>query len=238
MPSRAVSGLLLASVSCLSLLAGSMAGCASERAALAAQLESCGLLTEGTVGPRTLDAVYAPDACYEQCLAEASCEQLSAALCRTSLDLLLACDARCAVRCGDGSLLGVERRCDGFAQCADGSDEEGCQFALVCNDGRGVPGARCDGSYNCPGGEDEQGCPSTTMMCDGGRWVGAWERCDGYTACADGRDEAGCPTFTCRDGRRITHRPGDDPRCNGWTQCGDSSDELGCAQLVTMCGAS
>jgi len=228
----------LALLTLVPALAGSaLAGCATETQALAARLESCGLLSEGALGTTTLQAVYAPDACYQQCLAEAQCGALTAALCRTSLDLLIQCDQRCAHHCGDGSLLGVERRCDGFAQCEDGSDEQGCDFALICNDGRGVPGARCDGSYNCPSGEDETGCTTEPMRCDGGRYFGNWERCDGYASCVDGADERGCPAFTCRDGRIITHRPGDEARCNGWTQCGDGSDEEGCARLTLMCTA-
>jgi hypothetical protein len=219
------------------LFTGLVAGCSGERTALVAQLQGCGLLSEGRVVQRTLSSLYAPSACYEQCLAEASCEALSAALCRSDLSLPLACDARCAVRCGDGSLVGVESRCNGSNECEDGADERGCMFDLVCSDGRGVPGARCDGAWNCPRGEDEIGCPpnSTSTMCDRGlRWFGELDRCDGYAVCADGADERDCPTFACDDGQRLVYRA-DSPECDRVTNCRDGSDERGCARL-TPCG--
>lgn len=222
------------------VLVGLGAGCASEHAALVSQLQECGIVTEGRVGPSTLSGLYAPTACYQQCLAEASCAQLSAAICRSDVSLLIACDQRCAVRCGDGMLLGVESRCNGYEECADGADERGCLFDLVCRDGRRVPGARCDGSWNCPGGEDEEGCPprNTTTRCDGGsRSFGEWDRCDGYADCVDGADERDCPTFACDDGQRITYRD-ESPLCNGWWQCSDGTDERGCARLEPMCGGT
>lgn len=219
------------------LAALSLAGCANERQALTSQLEACGLLSEGRVSARTLSAIYAPNGCYEQCLAEATCAQLEEALCRTSVSLLVRCDERCAFRCDDGGLLGPERVCDGSPQCMGGEDERGCSFPLECRDGRRVPGARCDGAWNCPDGSDEQGCPPSETTCDGGRWFGSWERCDGYQNCIDGADERDCPSHRCDDGRTITYRTGaEDPLCNGWTQCGDGSDERDCAQLVVMCG--
>jgi hypothetical protein len=224
----------------LLLFAGLGAGCARESSALVAHLQGCGLLTEGRIGRTTLSSLYAPTACYEQCLAEASCEALSAALCRSDVTLLIACDERCAVRCGDGSLIGVEARCNGWNECEDGADERGCVFDLVCDDGRRVPGARCDGSWNCPGGEDEAGCPprATTTMCDGGRRsFGVWDRCNRYADCEDGADERDCPTFECDDGERVVYRD-DSPACDGWTECRDGTDERGCALLAPMCGGS
>ena len=215
--------------------AAAVTGCASEHAALAARLETCGLLTEGQRGTRTLSAIYAPDDCYDQCLAEASCAELEQALCRSSVSLLVRCDEQCAFRCEDGGLLGPERVCDGSPQCMGGEDERDCNFPLVCRDGSRVPGARCDGAWNCGDGSDEEGC--SAQMCDGARWLNPWERCDGFENCSDGADERGCPTHTCGDGRTVTYRSASEhPVCNGWAQCGDGSDERDCAQLMFMCG--
>lgn len=203
--------------------------------ALAARLQSCGLLTAGDLGPTSLAAFYAPDACYQDCLARADCEALAGALCRSDLELLLRCDERCAFHCEDDSLVGVERVCDGVEDCDAGEDERGCPGREVtCASGARVTGARCDGLLDCGDGSDERGC---SPRCGDGSYFGEWDRCDGYRRCADGSDEAGCPTYTCGDGRVLTYRSASaTPRCNGWSQCFDGSDEAGCATLVVSCG--
>jgi hypothetical protein len=218
-------------------------GCAPTEAGavLAPRLRECGLLSSGTIGPYTLSGIYAPNACYEGCLAEASCEALEDGLCRTMLDLLVACDERCAFRCDDGGLLGPERLCDGAMQCMGGEDEEGCAFDLVCTDGSRVPGARCDGGWNCPDGSDEAGCPPSSgyFECtDRSGTLYTWQRCDGTPSCSDGSDETGCPSWICESGQRLTYREREaSPRCNGYPQCTDASDERNCAALTVRCGS-
>lgn len=206
---------------------------------LVERLRECEILSDGELGPYALSGFYAPDACYERCLAEASCPDLTASLCRAELELLLRCDQRCAFACDDGTLLGPDRVCDGFRACAGGEDEEGCDFPLTCTDGTRVRGARCDGAWNCPDGSDEAGCPATsgfTSCADGSASYASWQRCDGASSCANGEDEVGCPTFGCADSTTITWRIGGvSARCDGWTQCRDGSDEAGCARLTYMC---
>lgn len=221
---------------CLPLLVA-LAGCAPSTGVLAARLEACGLLTEGDLGPRALFGIYAPTGCYQDCLAAVECDALEAAICRTDVTLLVACDRRCAHRCADGALIGVERVCDGTPHCADMGDEEGCPGwgALACRDGSRAMGATCDGLYQCGDGSDEAGCAYPTC---GGSPILPYQRCNGYSECADGSDEAGCPTHVCENGRTITHspdRPG--PRCDGAWQCADGSDERGCAELRLSCGS-
>ena len=222
----------------LALCAGLGACAPAQGDVLVSRLRECGVLSSGEIGPYVLSGLYAPDACYERCLAEASCERLETGLCRTMLDLLVACDERCAFRCDDGSLLGPERVCDGARQCMEGEDERDCDFDLVCNDGSRVPGARCDGAWNCPDGSDEQACPGRTGI-DCGDRSGTyydWQRCDGYRSCGNGADEAGCPSFVCGDGSTVTYRDGaSGPRCDGYAQCGDGSDERSCARLTLVC---
>lgn len=75
----------------------------------------------------------------------------------------------CVRRCGDGMCVEVGARCDGVAQCADGSDERGCAGASCA--ALGPAAARCAAA----------GC-----------YLPAW-RCDGYADCADASDEMDCP---------------------------------------------
>jgi len=172
-------------------------GCTSA-APLQSRLAACELITEGDL-PRL--PLYAPDACYERCLAAASCEQLEAALCRSDVSLLVACDQECAFACDDGGLVAVEAVCDGTAQCAGGEDEAECPV-YVCDDGTeiGAGRHRCNGWAACPDGSDEAGCPEPDpYVCDDGERVYPTARCDGFAACRDGSDEVGCaePTWTC-----------------------------------------
>jgi len=189
-----------------------------------ARLRTCGLMGPGVVGDPPF---YAPDACYERCLADASCGELERALCGEAIDLLVWCDGLCAYHCPDGSLIAHEQQCDGFPDCMGGSDEAGCEM-LECGAGPPVPRSqRCDGYPDCWDASDESGC---VFRC-AGEEVALSARCNGREDCADGSDEADCPGFECADGRRIDQRQ----RCDGWPACFDGSDEEGCADLTVTC---
>ncbi len=179
----------------LLVLAALAVGCAPP---LESQLRSCDLVTEGELGPRI--PLYAPNDCYARCFASASCDALEAAICRTDVQLLIACDRECAFACAGGELLPVERVCDGNEDCAGGEDEDGCAVHR-CDDGQEIAGDghRCDGRYACRDGSDEAGCPERRFVCDDGELVWEGARCDGWAACDDGSDEAGCaePRWTC-----------------------------------------
>ncbi|MBX3274407.1 MAG: LDL receptor domain-containing protein [Sandaracinaceae bacterium] len=172
---------------------------------LADRLDDCGLATEGVHGPRLTRSFYAPSDCYERCLASASCEALTDTVCGRSIALRLECDERCAYRCRDGALVGLERVCNGFSDCADGEDEAGCATTRM-------PGV---------------------FRCGDGSVISEWSACNGTRDCADGSDELGCFEHACRSGSVIrSARPA---RCDGNWQCDDGSDEDGCAELSSRC---
>lgn len=179
------------------LLVGVLLGCTSAgaegRVAVIEQLQHCQLMSDGEAG-RIPSQLYAPTACYQDCLAGASCEALRQELCGESFALGLECDERCAYRCDDGALLRPDQECDGRMDCAGGEDEGGCDPPMD-------PGCRwataCDGRVECLDGRDEEGCGS--FFCDDGAELAYRERCDGYRRCPGGEDEAFCavPTYTC-----------------------------------------
>lgn len=208
-----------------------LTACAEEPRTLADQLVACGFLLPGDETDFALRDVYAPSACYEQCFARASCDEVEATLCRTSLDLAFACDQECAFRCNDNTIVGIERRCNGTVDCLDASDERGCTNLVSCDDGRTRVGARCDGQVDCDDGTDEQGCPG--LPC-GDAVLPFSARCNRVLDCFfDGSDERDCPRYRCANGVMVDGGP--EAHCNGVTQCEDGSDEAGCARLTLMC---
>jgi len=83
----------------------------------------------------------------------------------------------------------------------DGSDELGCENAVMCMNGSSIPiDLKCEGNLNCCGEQpdcrdmsDEAGCP--VFMCMDGQTIPAKFKCDGADDCKDGSDEEDCPVF-------------------------------------------
>ncbi|CAG0918395.1 unnamed protein product [Notodromas monacha] len=108
----------------------------------------------------------------------------------------------------DGACFDQSFLCDGFTQCSNGFDEQGC-----------------------PG--DVTTCPEDEFLCDEDLCLSNRFRCDGYRHCRDGLDERNCPgnpdrcgefQFHCGSGECVDIRK----RCNGKTDCTDASDEKDC----------
>jgi hypothetical protein len=200
------------------------------------RLRECGLLTPGLYWPEEPWDERA--ACRLTCDANASCDDLQALECTYDISAALqacydACDPPPLI-CPDGEELPGSYRCDGFDDCADGSDEVGCPAEQVWTCADGVQTIRqdwwCDAFDDCADGSDEQGCPADRVFtcADGSDTVRADWRCDGFGDCADHSDEQDCPAgtlFECADGSdTIPMRD----HCDGWTQCNDGSDERDC----------
>ena len=184
------------------LLVAGATGCAADSpvgSRTTAKLIECGFLTDGVPGRSSEVPLYVPDDCYDGCLAAATCEELSAALCNESITLPRRCDEACAYRCPEGALLRPDQECDGVEDCAGGADEAACDPPDEPPAPVRCPGAvDCNGIAECWDGSDEAGCPD--FVCADGTRRSPWVRCDGRPECPDESDEDGCAmrTLTCR----------------------------------------
>lgn len=159
----------------------------------------------------------------------------------------------CEFKCTSGECLTISKRCNGNRDCADGSDENGCdereraasrvecrfdQFMCVdrskCIDQK----LRCDKNNDCEDRSDERncegydagkGCHENQHACPDGLCIDVNALCDGFSDCADGSDEKDCSGLN-NEKRNATSCGPQMFRCNSgqciprWWECDGAPD--------------
>jgi Low-density lipoprotein receptor domain class A len=156
------------------------------------KMYSCGLLTEGEYDCSYI-STDPQGICEANCFMLASCDDINQTLCTatpvaTHIECFHSCEETYGFACdSNNEVIDTFRQCDGFENCTDGSDEDGCpQF--ICDDNeRVLLNYKCDGYQQCSDGSDEDGCPQ--FICDDNERVPLNFECDGYPHCTDSSDE-------------------------------------------------
>uniref|UniRef100_A0A182JZY0 EGF-like domain-containing protein n=1 Tax=Anopheles christyi TaxID=43041 RepID=A0A182JZY0_9DIPT len=163
-------------------------------------------------------------------------------------------------QCDNGACIPTSGHCNDFQDCADGSDESGCDYFLckepfwyrckhetTCISGS----SRCDKQQDCLGGDDEENCdnyevPHRAPLCSKSEFTCTDKACiptdlvcDGVQHCLDGSDEtigcidiaAKCKGFLCRNKHCLKSHHW---VCDGMDDCGDGSDEEHCLSECTL----
>ncbi|GBP36075.1 Low-density lipoprotein receptor-related protein 1 [Eumeta japonica] len=169
--------------------------------------------------------------------------------------------ARCPpghFHCGRGRCIDEQFKCDGDADCPDGSDEDSSPSGpcvnvpcpddhFKCDTNRCILNKWvCDGIKDCRDGTDEEASACARAECGPDQFAcahshrcipAAW-RCDGGRDCGPGddSDEAECKNpecqsmaFTCDSGACIPW----EYYCDGYDDCREGSDERSCGAVST-----
>ena len=69
--------------------------------------------------------------------------------------------------CQDGDFIDADKRCNGMADCPDGSDEGVLAGCMFCSSGDVISESQvCDGPAHCEDGSDEEGCVTHNQLRD------------------------------------------------------------------------
>ncbi|XP_036068750.1 basement membrane-specific heparan sulfate proteoglycan core protein isoform X6 [Oryzias melastigma] len=131
-------------------------------------------------------------------------------------------------RCGDGTCIPLNYKCDNRADCRDMSDEENCGFIAPVYT---TPAPITVPAIKEPVTQPLR-CRADQATCQSGGCISRDYLCDGEKDCPDGSDEFRCGTpspcepneFMCNNGRCALKLW----RCDGDNDCDDNSDELDC----------
>ncbi|KAI8120669.1 Basement membrane-specific heparan sulfate proteoglycan core protein [Lucilia cuprina] len=129
--------------------------------------------------------------------------------------------------CDYSRCIPIEKKCDGYPDCDDETDEIGCPPFTDCNSNEYecddnlciLRNQQCDGVQDCSDGTDEKNCTfcrDQAYLCNTGECILDKLHCDGHNDCADGSDEHNCDCHA------------EQLKCDGKYDCDDGSDEQGC----------
>ncbi|XP_063167671.1 suppressor of tumorigenicity 14 protein [Candoia aspera] len=143
--------------------------------------------------------------------------------------------------CKSGRCVDRNRRCDGWLDCPDASDEKNCSCTedqFRCRNGWCKPKYwLCDTVNDCGDNSDELQCQcsANSFKCNSGKCIPEQQKCDRKADCEDGSDEGDCGsavaisckeyTYKCRNDLCVSKR---NPECDGEVDCSDNSDEENC----------
>ncbi|KAM4703778.1 suppressor of tumorigenicity 14 protein [Rhinophrynus dorsalis] len=141
--------------------------------------------------------------------------------------------------CTNSRCINNDRKCDGWNDCGDFSDESSCnctqsQFRCIKSQICKPRFFLCDGVNDCGDNSDELQCkcPDTHFKCGNGKCIPESQKCDKTDNCGDGSDESKCGqalpttctayTYKCKNNECVTKK---NPECDGENDCSDGSDE-------------